>query len=52
MKKQIVVMFVVWLFTTCNLLDVNAQQFRDYVVEGDAIGQGVDESGRGLVQET
>ena len=32
MKKQIVVMFVVWLFTTCNLLDVNAQQFRDYVV--------------------
>lgn len=32
MKKQIVVMFVVWLFTTCNLLDVNAQQLRDYVV--------------------
>ena len=32
MKKQIVVMFVVWLFTTCNLLDVNAQQVRDYVV--------------------
>ena len=32
MKKQIVVMFVVWLFTICNLLDVNAQQLRDYVV--------------------
>ena len=32
MKKQIVVMFVVWLFTACNLLDVNARQVRDYVV--------------------
>ena len=32
MKKQIVVMFVVWLFTACNLLDVNAQRVRDYVV--------------------
>ena len=32
MKKQIVVMFVVWLFTTCNLLGASAQQVRDYVV--------------------
>ena len=32
MKKQIVVMFVVWLFTTCNLLEVKAQQVCDYVV--------------------
>ena len=32
MKKQIVVMFVVWLFTTCNLLEVSAQQVHDYVV--------------------
>ena len=32
MKKRIVVMFAVWLFTTCNLLGVKAQQVRDYVV--------------------
>ena len=32
MKKQIVVVFVVWLFTTCNLLEVKAQQVRNYVV--------------------
>ena len=32
MKKRIVVMFAVWLFTTCNLLEVKAQQVRDYVV--------------------
>ena len=25
-------MFAVWLFTTCNLLGVKAQQVRDYVV--------------------
>ena len=32
MKKRIVVMFAVWLFTTCNLLEIKAQQVRDYVV--------------------
>ena len=32
MKKRIVVMFAVWLFTTCNLLEVKAQQVCDYVV--------------------
>ena len=32
MKKRIVVMFAVWLFTTCNLLEARDQQVRDYVV--------------------
>ncbi|MFR5659985.1 MAG: hypothetical protein ACLUDU_19245 [Butyricimonas faecihominis] len=52
MKKQIVVMFVVWLFTACNLLDVNARQVRDYVVLTSKEMQSVrrDESGRSLVQ--
>ena len=43
-KKQIVVMFVVWLFTGSRLCGP--------YLEGDAIRQGVDESGRSLVQKT
>lgn len=32
MKKRIVVIFAVWLFTTCNLLEARAQQVCEYVV--------------------